>query len=132
MFQSTHPHGVRPKRCKPSSIFCNCFNPRTHTGCDLKDWSEPSHDKEFQSTHPHGVRLRVYESYYAIAYVSIHAPTRGATAKALPLCLIRWFQSTHPHGVRHRFRQRYSARILSFNPRTHTGCDPSKGLCYGR
>ncbi len=57
-FQSTHPHGVRPSYieaqtvhssvvsihaptrgatlCNPSYLAaCCCFNPRTHTGCDL-------------------------------------------------------------------------------------------------
>ena len=32
------------------------------------------------------------------------------------------FQSTHPHGVRRKVR-RLSKSSLSFNPRTHTGCD---------
>ena len=58
------------------------FNPRTHTGCDkagtLKTLSE---------------------------YVSIHAPTRGATTGA---------------------DGRYTYK-LGFNPRTHTGCDTSAG-----
>ena len=36
-FQSTHPHGVRPKSCIGTSMAPRCFNPRTHTGCDLKD-----------------------------------------------------------------------------------------------
>ena len=56
------------------------FNPRTHTGCDLS--CSPSISKElFQSTHPHGVR-RLTLAYYKPRpwIVSIHAPTRGATA----------------------------------------------------
>ena len=55
-FQSTHPHGVRPAlRCWPSRK--SSFNPRTHTGCDLL--------------------RRVIDGI--IPFVSIHAPTRGAT-----------------------------------------------------
>ena len=33
VFQSTHPHGVRPKFNKPIRPV-KCFNPRTRTGCD--------------------------------------------------------------------------------------------------
>ena len=77
-FQSTHPHGVR--------LF----------------WNELHRQKiEFQSTHPHGVRLGCTRQTKAHRTVSIHAPTRGATAR-LPS----------------RF-----AKESGFNPRTHTGCD---------
>ena len=34
-----------------------CFNPRTHTGCDLLISSGEGILLLFQSTHPHGVRL---------------------------------------------------------------------------
>ena len=34
MFQSTHPHGVRPATTGLTDYRLNCFNPRTHTGCD--------------------------------------------------------------------------------------------------
>ena len=33
-FQSTHPHGVRHPNDK-SAVCKECFNPRTHTGCDV-------------------------------------------------------------------------------------------------
>ena len=36
LFQSTHPHGVRPHALDSQHLRINlCFNPRTHTGCDL-------------------------------------------------------------------------------------------------
>ena len=54
-FQSTHPRGVRLKRHGLTILFSS-FNPRTHEGCDFAD----SH-------------------YFLSVYVSIHAPTRGAT-----------------------------------------------------
>ena len=55
----------------------------------------------FQSTHPHGVRLNVRSPTTFNGFVSIHAPTRGAT-----------------------FSSRFSPYLdLGFNPRTHTGCD---------
>ena len=56
MFQSTHPHGVRLLGPYLDYPFVACFNPRTHTGCD------------------NGIPLR-----FQMFYVSIHAPTRGAT-----------------------------------------------------
>ena len=81
----------------------------------------------------------------SFAYVSIHAPTQGATWLVLSrghsqnsfnprthtgcdyLRLLRdildnKFQSTHPHRVRHISAPLLLAE-LGFNPRTHTGCD---------
>ena len=79
VFQSTHPHGVRPTHlCK---FISNNFG--------------------FQSTHPHGVRLNLSAWLYPIFNVSIHAPTRGATTSTFALSsFATLFQSTHPHGVR--------------------------------
>ena len=56
LFQSTHPRGVRRKRCRAGRQCRTGFNPRTREGCDrrLDDSVWPS-DK-FQSTHPRGVR----------------------------------------------------------------------------
>ena len=34
-FQSTHPHGVRPLQTQ-KLLKVRCFNPRTHTGCDMR------------------------------------------------------------------------------------------------
>ena len=56
LFQSTHPHGVRPT---------------AHTSSVST--------KRFQSTHPHGVRHRAFVCVPVDLNVSIHAPTRGAT-----------------------------------------------------
>ena len=121
-FQSTHPHGVRLVRS-----------------------GQRDESKGFQSTHPHGVRRRIQKQYFDRRWVSIHAPTRGATPtnvvrqdglivsihaptrgattrhRSQPPCLDR-FQSTHPHGVRLNW-QMESDRYGGFNPRTHTGCD---------
>ncbi len=65
---------------KPIILFALVsFNPRTHTGCDL-----------------------IIETGHAFFFVSIHAPTRGATAMQDNCTENDKFQSTHPHGVRHR------------------------------
>ena len=100
---------------------------------------------KFQSTHPHGVRPGDGAGIGCGVGVSIHAPTRGATAlvhtkperirvsihaptrgATLPTSTLpsrtKLFQSTHPHGVR-RITYPMSLCYLCFNPRTHTGCD---------
>ena len=76
------------------------FNPRTHTGCDSTTawYSLPLY--LFQSTHPHGVRQRHDRGAAVLRDVSIHAPTRGATLSCLITSGSSSFQSTHPHGVR--------------------------------
>ena len=121
MFQSTHPRGVRPVGAdKISNLF------------------------QFQSTHPRGVRLDSSLGSVATFYVSIHAPTRGATTyrkeldtfsvfqsthprgvrlkSCCSLLRLFQFQSTHPRGVRH-FNSCNITHSHSFNPRTHEGCD---------
>ena len=82
MFQSTHPHGVRPQTLNTAAFA-----------------------RLFQSTHPHGVRLIWFVTFVLQRYVSIHAPTRGATQRKCP----------------------WRPRCASFNPRTHTGCDKIPG-----
>ena len=100
MFQSTHPHGVRPKR--KSNVFqMRSFNPRTHMGCDAPTLLALKRTMLFQSTHPHGVRHE-----------------KDALYKFNLL-----FQSTHPHGVRLLLVVRRESSQASFNPRTHMGCD---------
>ena len=78
-----------------------CFNPRTHAGCD--GFYGPSRWLyiAFQSTHPRRVRRDGGDRYYDSSDVSIHAPTQGAT-----------------NGF-----SGHLASSLSFNPRTHAGCD---------
>ena len=99
-----------------------CFNPRTHMGCDANELKTYLSDKvsihapiwgatsglsslllltiRFQSTHPYGVRLDE-QPRFPYTFVSIHAPIWGAT--------IYYF--------------RRNIVFLSFNPRTHMGCD---------
>ena len=55
--------------------------------------------------------------------VSIHAPARGATELIeIGSLWVSKFQSTHPHGVRLPLLN-IPIILLSFNPRTRTGCD---------
>ena len=100
MFQSTHPHGVRPTSC--------------HTVRFLL---------LFQSTHPHGVRpvSRIYRTM--LSMVSIHAPTWGATVR----CRITSRKSLGFNPRTHMgcdcLGVSLVSRSLCFNPRTHMGCD---------
>ena len=76
MFQSTHPRGVRHNLGFTTYLY-RSFNPRTHEGCD-------------------------FSSCFCCRclFVSIHAPTRGATFE---------IEKSFPNR--------------GFNPRTHEGCD---------
>jgi len=78
MFQSTHPRGVR-----------------------LRYRIKEVNREVFQSTHPRGVRLPFILFGIVLAYVSIHAPARGATRYRIKEVNREVFQSTHPRGVRH-------------------------------
>ena len=77
------------------------FNPRAHTGRDLSVLLFLMECLWFQSTRPHGARLQVISKDSSRIVVSIHAPTRGATA----LSGLVGFGSA------------------GFNPRAHTGRD---------
>ncbi len=59
--------------------------------------------------------------------VSIHAPTWGATVVYSIHNVFFLFQSTHPRGVRQKIRF-MTTYDLSFNPRTHVGCDMFNNL----
>ena len=120
-FQFTHPRGVRQKTING---FKNekGFNSRTHAGCDCNEAPNASKAASFNSrTHAgcdisyslhvgaipcfnsrtHAGCDRLLQPIKYGNYVSIHAPTRGATNCKL---------------------SRYPA-LVSFNSRTHAGCD---------
>ena len=98
-----------------------CFNPRSHTGSDTNRLCFCACAFEFQSTLPHGERLMEITSP-SMKTVSIHAPTRGATAEISICYNSKVFQSTLPHGER-PFRFSNEVKAFSFNPRSHTGSD---------
>ena len=99
MFQSTHPHGVRQVNGALKHL-TRLFQSTHPHGVRRTVASLPLQVKWFQSTHPHGVRLNASHPFSSVVFVSIHAPTRGAT---------------------YGFSSVLSLRC--FNPRTHTGCD---------
>ena len=120
VFQSTHPHGVRPYCSRRGSVPAS-FNPRTHMGCDVR--GEPSRSLGQVSIHAPTWGATNAQAYVgANSYVSIHAPTWGATPTPPYKTLKIMFQSTHPHGVRPNSSD-IPLLFLCFNPRTHMGCD---------
>ena len=98
VFQSTHPHGVRHDGLY---VYADDpgFNPRTRMGCDIRD----SHSCVSTDVSIHApawgatIRSSVCRSR---SPVSIHAPAWGATGYVHADVLPQGFQSTHPHGVR--------------------------------
>ena len=77
-----------------------CFNPRTHTGCDLLGKVLTTRLYSFQSTHPHGVRLSLYQLKKVLEeFQSTHQHGVRQSQALTPQAWHR-FQSTHPHGVR--------------------------------
>ena len=99
MFQSTHPHGVRPITFS-ISIGQSLFQSTHPHGVRLRRPSAVSDQREFQSTHPHGVRHYVgLLLSLALQFQSTH-PHGVRLAQALHADGKYAFQSTHPHGVR--------------------------------
>ena len=122
MFQSTHPHGVRP--FAQITIRASVgFNPRTHTGYDVPGGSHRHFPRVSIHAPTRGTTLIVKQTTKLKVYVSIHAPTRGTTSGAdKSIDIIGSFNPrTHtgydqpPTGERRN--------LIRFNPRTHTGYD---------
>ena len=77
-----------------------CFNPHTHTGCDLTP-----------------------ADYFDGRIVSIHTPIQGVTSQQCKLIVLSQVSIHTPiQGVTYPDLQRFLKR-LRFNPHTHTGCD---------
>ena len=122
------------------------FNPRSHEGSDLecqKSW-EP---KNYFNPRSHEGSDGCSDIADQVDYISIHAPTRGATALiAIGVALYK-FQSTLPRGERHfvllithtfiyisiqaptrgasKLGFKPTSKGYNFNPRSHEGSDTS-------
>ena len=102
---------------------CSSFNPRTHEGCDTIS-SAPNRSRVgFQSTHPRRVRRRI--SFYGCAtgWVSIHAPTKGATRQPAAQGGDSGVSIHAPTTGATTWAMQASNWLPCFNPRTHEGCD---------
>ena len=95
-----------------------CFNPRTHTGCDLLGKVLTTRLYSFQSTHPHGVRLSLYQLKKVLEEFQSTHPHGVRQSQALTPHAWHRFQSTHPHGVRRipRPHRPYKTRFQSTHP----------------
>ncbi len=143
LFQSTLPRGERP-HTSPCSTAPRDFNPRSHEGSDVSplikergkyDFNPRSHEgsdllrrrkslgrRNFNPRSHEGsdVQIRIFSNCVSI---SIHAPTRGATAVVNTHAQFdSEFQSTLPRGER-LILTRMMFSILHFNPRSHEGSD---------
>ena len=99
------------------------FNPRTYKGCDPSPPSVPCLPLSFQSTHPRGVRRVGDVVANPKLLVSIHAPTRGAT-ESCKKSHKKDIVSIHaPTRGATNCICCHSYNDVSFNPRTHEGCD---------
>ena len=81
----------------------------------------------FQSTHPRRVRLNPRLTDTEVVYVSIHAPTQGATDCS---CDALFSVTVSIHAPTQGATESQSMPSLctsGFNPRTHAGCDRPSG-----
>ena len=81
------------------------FDPRSRTGSDRGCSASARLDRAFRSTLPHGERRPLVVGAQHRCLVSIHAPARGATRRALAWPRMTEFRSTLPHGERLRLER---------------------------
>ena len=103
-----------------------CFNPRTHTGCDLLGKVLTTRLYSFQSTHPHGVRLSLYQLKKVLEEFQSTHPHGVRQSQALTPHAWHRFQSTHPHGVR---RDSFGGAFNDIAVSIHA---PTRGATRGR
>ena len=100
-----------------------CFNPRTHTGCDGSSPRLPLRSKCFNPRTHTGCDFCSRMDLSSKIFVSIHAPTRGATSPSLsPRIRIRVSIHAPTRGATLNNIELQQLQVR-FNPRTHTGCD---------
>ena len=104
-----------------AGCFKQSFNPRAHVGRDCTG-GRPALQGVFQSTRPRGARPDNEQGVTGCLYVSIHAPTWGATEDGELYDGACQFQSTRPRGARPTIPALSFPRA-SFNPRAHVGRD---------
>ena len=129
VFQSTHPLGVRPS----SSLAMSCvvlFQFTHPLGVRLKMSVRTILYQLFQSTHPLGVRPFLGNLLTIHLWVSIHAPTRGATIFRLSGMLLLLCFNPRTHSGCDRIFAALKSAPPGFNPRTHSGCDYKTSFRY--
>ena len=87
-----------------------------------------SHLSLFQSTHPHMVRRVCQQGAVLCLHVSIHAPIQGATGTGGCNVLTALVSIHAPIQGATPVLTLIVFHIMSFNPRTHIGCDSCSPL----
>ena len=100
----------------PSNSIFNCL-------CYHTPHSFPQSFSWFQSTLPRGERRGRYSDYNSERHISIHAPTRGATAPCLDWCFLKYYFNPRSHEGSDVIRRRNRLSSGYFNPRSHEGSD---------
>ena len=122
-FQSTHPHGVRPTaRARPPGSWAY-FNPRTRMGCDARvmrlmaDWLFISiHAPAWGATSWRGSRVASTSYFNPRTRMGCDTPHRqGVASVGISIHAPAW-------GATQGFQASASA-LCYFNPRTRMGCD---------
>ena len=107
LFQSTLPQGERQTECKYDHDRIIHFNPRSHKGSDMTSISM-FFDSRISIHAPTRGATASERSEDIFPTISIHAPTRGATNDMEPNKYPPQFQSTLPQGE----RRHHSPRLL--------------------
>ncbi len=122
VFQSTRPHGAR-RFPHQITIWMSCFNPRAHTGRDAMQFESSAQCSCFNPRAHTGRDACLFENSRFVDFVSIHAPTRGATVDhALwPLGVNVSIHAPTRGATKTGWRRKRHKKC--FNPRAHTGRD---------
>ena len=106
------------------------FNPRSHERSDCRRFWCIIDVVLFQSTLPREERRYNTEKLTLQEYISIHAPTRGATSEPVTPSTRSRFQSTLPREERHN-QFCLLAICRYFNPRSHERSDDLPAELFG-
>ena len=128
IFQFTLPREER-RQVQAQPLTLQNFNPRSH---ERSDHITQSFVFRFFNFNPRSHERSDYDIRRDRhgGYISIHAPTRGATKVACYLATLIKFQSTLPREERPV--RRYSLPLISvnFNPRSHERSDNIQNLTF--
>ena len=126
-FQSTLPRGERRFVFSTSNLFFFNFNPRSHEGSDIRHCCHLLEYPHFNPRSHEGSDKQMIEES-VVSYISIHAPTRGATFWNFPQKPFRGNFNPRSHEGSDTFIQQTEAVLFNFNPRSHEGSDKFKVL----
>ena len=121
LFQSTHPHGVRPRHSqKFGCSFVVSIHAPTRGATDFRRGY--CQFELFQSTHPHGVRPLFAPCPHKQTCFNPRTHTGCDSFKTRLLIYNSSFNPRTHTGCDNSLTVNPKA-FISFNPRTHTGCD---------